>query len=77
MPPCDNAANSKHKWQTLSLQNPEEPYNKHSVERQAHKENKINIKKRLVLSATSYKNVNILSYLKNQYMINWTRIDAL
>ena len=25
MPPCDIAANSKHKWQTLSLQNPEDP----------------------------------------------------
>jgi len=26
MPPCDIAANSKNKWQTLSLQNPEDPY---------------------------------------------------
>ena len=25
MPPCDIATNSKHKWQTLSLQNPEDP----------------------------------------------------
>ena len=25
MPPCDIAANSKNKWQTLSLQNPEDP----------------------------------------------------
>ena len=25
VPPCDIASNSKHKWQTLSLQNPKDP----------------------------------------------------
>ena len=50
---------------------------KYSVEIQPYKLDWIRMKKGLILSATTYKCVRILSSCKNQYMMNWTRIDAL